>query len=456
IGFFGKTYTYAVPVTTAGLPVILYLLIILYQSRAQGLTNSFELPIFSPKAVYFTLLAIVAQGFAIFMSSTRYATSKQNAGLIHGFLDVVLVVFTIVLSWYVVQMTVNSQHDIETFMKSTIISLIVFSVLVLLPQIIAAMTPYLHGWVNFLAGLFEKHWFKRGDWYWMGSYAVTMHRVNGFEAEAGYLAAQLGCVFLPPIIAAIANHFDFLKSETRSFHWLYPTLLVWLFIVLALAKTTTGFLVILLAVIALFWKSDLSHKVVYYFAFLGLGLLIVLAYFGTSFVRDLLNQYLFQKGGTDNRLGGTIGLVLAFLHHPIIGVGNNWTGSYLMQFVPHVTRDNPEYYFVYRKESYPILSNWGGWLAQYGLIIVGPVLYYIVKRLKRAYNLKTELRQSDLKDRQLYITLLDAFDIAVMIYAVLAVLVFSWSDYYMLIMFFFYISVIAIATKALDKDKEVA
>lgn len=454
ISLFVRTFTYAVPVTTAGLPFVLYLLIVGVGLYRNDLSAMLADPLITKKGLFFVLLALATQCVAMFLSFQRFGTSTQNAGLIHGILDIFLVVLSIVLAWFAVKVLILTDQDILRFMRGLIVGLFVYSLLVLLPQIIATIGPYMHDWVNFVAGLFEKHWYQR-DWYDLGSYAVTMHRVNGFEAEAGYLAALIGCVFLPPIIAALVNHYDFFTNDQHHHRWIYIGLLVWLLIVLALARTSTGFLVIGLALIALFWKSDTGHKVFYYLLAIVVSVLIVLAFENVDAFQTLLNQYIFQKGGTDNRLGGTIGLLITFLHHPIIGVGNNWTGNYLMEFVPRATRNNPEYLFVYMKQQYPALSNWGAWLAQYGLIVVGPILYYIWKRVRLGIKLKPQLRASTVPNKSLYLTIIDAFEIFLWMYLILSILVFSWNDYYMTISFFFYVAVITMANKAVQKEQSV-
>ncbi|KRL56460.1 hypothetical protein [Furfurilactobacillus rossiae] len=455
ISLFVKTYTYALPTTVAEFPILAFLVIIAYQAVVDHGAQLGE-QFVTRKAFLFTVFAFLAQLTAILISYLRYGDSKQDAGILHGTLNVIGLFLTILVAYFCVRATITDMLAVKRFIRAIFLTLIVFSLFVLLPQLIASLSNNgLHSWVNLVASLFEKRW-KFRNWYDNGSYVTTMGRLNGFEAEAGYLAAQIACVFLPMTIAAIANHFDYFQNAVVKSRGWYFLALIWLFVVLFFAKTTTGFLVIGIACLTLFWKSGATDRIVYAIVAVVISIGIFVSYLTVPSVTNLLNQYLFQKGGTDNRRGGTIGLILTFIHNPVIGVGNDWAGSYLMQYVPWRTRNNPEYLTVYSKNSYPILSVWGGWLAQYGLAIVGPILFYIGKRIKLAWTLKARLRASHINDRALFLTLIDSFEIFLIMYFVLALLVFSWSEYYMLISFFFYVSVLNIAENQLSSEESLA
>ncbi|WP_421017316.1 hypothetical protein [Furfurilactobacillus cerevisiae] len=415
--------------------------------------NDLYRPQLSKKVIAFVLLGIAIQMLAILASFGRYGNSPQDAGLAHGLIDLFALFITGILAYYATFFAVRSVSDIRKFECAVIVAFLAYSVIVLIPQIFASMSPLGHRWVDLLASVFERRWPGR-DWYTKGSYATTMHRVNGFEAEAGYLAALIGCVFVPPVIAAIHNHYDYFsntfKTKRRVPYFLVLGLMI---VVLFFAKTTTGFLVIALIFFLLFFNSDRSDKRKYYLAGICLVFLIALSYIFIPQIRGMLNTYLFQKGGTDNRLGGTLGLLLTFVHHPIIGVGNEWTGSYIMQYAPAATKTNYEFLTVYAKKAYPILSVWGGWLAQFGLVLVVPVIIYVYRKLKRALSLEKRLVNSTLKNRELFLTILDSFQIFLVMYFVLSILIFSWNEYYMLISFFFYTIALDIIDNELNKGE---
>ncbi|MYV05809.1 hypothetical protein [Furfurilactobacillus milii] len=441
ISLFTKVFSYGLPGTIAGLPFVALFILVLFQASQR--TDTLVKPHIPRITILYVLLVLVLQFWAIGRSYETYGDSVQGIGVSTSFVDIIGLVATIILAYYAVRLTVVTRENIFTFIRSTIITLTVFELVVLIPQIIAAVTPYMHGWVNFIGALFEKRWHGR-NFYDNGSYATTMGRINGFEAEAGYLASQIGLVFLPLLISGLANHFSFWseKKETKSQYIKVAILFILTLLILFFAKTTTGFVVIGLSLAMLFWKSNRHDKVI--LIIIGaVGLAgVIAAYALVPGVRHLLNQYLFQKSGTENRAGGTIGLLKTFLSHPFIGIGNGWAGPYLVENAPAWSKNNWEYIYVYSVTGYPILSVLGGILAQYGVLIVLVPLVYIIKQVQRALNLKRRIdllkAQKIQYEYKTFLVIFDSFQIFLVMFFVLSFLIFSWSEYYVLLSFFFY------------------
>lgn len=456
ISLFTRVFSYGLPGTIAEIPFVALLILVLFQASQR--TDSLSTPHISRGVVLYTLFVLLTQFIMIGRSYAKYTDSVQGISIITSFVDLVGLVATFILAYYAVALTVNSSASILIFIRSTLITLAVFEILVLIPQIIASMTPFFHEWVDFLATLFEKRWHGR-NFYVNGSYATTMGRINGFEAEAGYLAGQIGLVFIPLLVAGISDRFTFFspkKNDENHQRKLLIGLFLVTLLVLFFAKTTTGFLVILLSLCALFWKSNRQER----FFLLKLAgfaaALIIMAYLLVSPVRHLLNDYLFKKSGTDNRLGGTIALFITFIQHPFFGVGNGWTGPYLVENAPEWSKSNWEFIYVYATGGYPILSIWGGWLAQFGLLLVMPPVIYIYRRLVETVTFKKELlleMGERTANEKLYLLLTDAFEIYLMMFAFLAFFVFSWSEYYILISFFFYVISLQTLRKSMKFNK---
>lgn len=453
ISLFTKVFSYGLPGTIAGLPFVALFILVLFQASQR--TDTLVKPHIPRETIFYVLLVLVLQFWAIGQSYKEYGDSVQGIGVSTSFVDIIGLVVTIILAYYAVRLTVVTPKNIMTFIRSTIITLVIFELFVLIPQIVAAVTPYMHGWVNLIGVLFEKRWHGR-SFYDNGSYATTMGRINGFEAEAGYLASQIGLVFLPFLISGVANHFNFWndKKETKSQYIKVTLLFILTLLILFFAKTTTGFVVIVLSLVMLFWKSNRHDKAI--LLIIGaVGILgLIATYALVPGMRNLLNQYLLQKSGTENRAGGTIALLKTFANHPIIGVGNGWAGPYLVQNAPAWSKNNWEYTYVYAVSGYPILSIWGGWLAQYGLVLLLFPFVYLIKQVQRVVEFRKEIHEAACAnsnvDFKLYLFISDSFEIFLIMFLFLALLIFSWSEYYVLISLFFYI----IGTRVLQRTIE--
>ena len=453
ISLFTKVFSYGLPGTIAGLPFVALFILVLFQASQR--TDTLVKPHIPRATILYVLLVLVLQFWAIGRSYETYGDSIQGIGVSTSFVDIIGLVVTVILAYYAIQLTVVTSKNILTFIRSTIVTLIVFELVVLIPQIIAAVTPYMHGWVNLMGTLFEKRWHGR-NFYDNGSYATTMGRINGFEAEAGYLAGQVGLTFLPLLISGIANHFNFWSSTDKSkkSQFIIEVTFIVTLLILFFAKTTTGFIVIGLSLILLFWKANHHDRLILTFLGLISVLFMIIAYVTFPVVRHLLNQYLFQKSGTENRAGGTIALLKTFLDHPFIGIGNGWAGPYLVQNAPAWSKNNWEYVNVYAISGYPVLSVWGGWLAQYGAILVLPPLAYLYKKLSNVIGFKKSFVKNKKSDAQIVLSNVtsDAFEIFLIMFFVLSLLVFSWSEYYILICIFFYIQSLKILKVQIEKE----
>lgn len=392
----------------------------------------------------FLLIANLVQLLTMSYFQTKVArmpmTATASPGVFHAWLNFTAIELGIVLIYYVVFFNIKTDRHINDFFKVVIITLIVYLIVILLPQVVASRFGFIDGWVNLVGRLFEQRWPGR-NFYAAGSYVTTLRRVNGLAPEAGYLASQLGIVFIPPLLAALKNRYDYFSSAEHSMRK-YRYLLAATLVTLLFAKTSTGIVVIGLTLLLLFITGTSTQKKQY---LVGYGLLTIVGALGYLLIpslRNLLDQYIFQKSGTSNRIGGTLGLLTTFIHYPLTGVGNSFTNYFLLKFVPFNTRYNAEYFAVYSATGYPVLSNAAGWLAQYGLVIVVPVIVYLYHKVRAAFLIRRQIH--DLSDAQscLYKTIIDSFFYSLIMYFVLSVLIFTWSENYYFVMFFFYVVVI--------------
>lgn len=392
----------------------------------------------------FLLIANLVQLLTMSYFQTKVArmpmTATASPGVFHAWLNFTAIELGIVLIYYVVFFNIKTDRHINDFFKVVIITLIVYLIVILLPQVVASRFGFIDGWVNLVGRLFEQRWPGR-NFYAAGSYVTTLRRVNGLAPEAGYLAAQLGIVFIPPLLAALKNRYDYFSSADQPMRK-YWYLLGMILVTLLFAKTSTGIVVIGLVLFLLFITGTAAQRKRYLVSYAILVIIGGIGYLLIPSLRDLFNQYIFQKSGTSNRIGGTLGLLATFVHYPLTGVGNSFTNYFLLKFVPFDTRYNAEYFAVYSASGYPVLSNAAGWLAQYGLIVVVPVIIYLYRKIKVAFQIKKQLHNLNDAQALLYKTVIDSFFYSLIMYFILSVLIFTWSENYYFVMFFFYIVVI--------------
>ncbi|WP_238479206.1 O-antigen ligase family protein [Fructobacillus papyrifericola] len=367
-------------------------------------------------------------------------------GIIHSGIILFTWTLTVYVAWATIQLSINSERDERQFIKSGLVALGIYLVVVILPQIFVTLNiGHLNSYVNHLAKLFERHWQMHGpnyDFYRNGSYVTSEHRVNGFEPEAAFLANLVGVAYLPLLIGLTAAKSKIWghTRRTSSDIFLNSVFAISIFGVLLLAKTTTGILTACIAYLLwIFWSKGKGRWSLIFLAAFGI-LMIVFAYFKVGVIHNLLNQFLFAKGGTDNRLGGTIGLLLTFLTHPIFGVGYGFTSYFIIKNVPESTTHNFEFQHVYSQFGYPNLSDLLGWFASFGLVIMIPAIWLLCRLVARSYLVKYRVQMSHLSDdsKRWNQAMMIAFITMIILAAfssIFVIQVFLWPY---LLMFFFY------------------
>jgi len=396
----------------------------------------------------------IASQLALFAwYSIKYGESVHTYGLIHGWMTFIQFMLAIFFAYVIQKVFIRDVDNVVTFLGSLIISLSVYVTLVLGPQLIVSFHGPLTGWTNALAQLFERHWDDR-SWYDAGSYVATKHRLNGFEPEAPFLVMLLGLVFTPVLIAILQEPIQHFKN-VKWIKWLTWLLLGALCVVFLMARSTSGYIMIALVGIFMVLFAPKQTRKWVIFSVILFVIALGITYQVVPGVHHMFEKWLFDKKGTDNRLGGTIGLALTFLHHPLLGVGYGNEGYFIEQYLPAWSKHNSEYVNFYSKTSYPILNDMLGWLARFGLVallIGGGLLIKLVYKAGHVYHGLRDVRDVD---AMTYRIVLRAFFIMVPMALVMASITqinaFSWP---MLLMYFFYWRVIGLATNfKLDIEK---
>ncbi|CAK1234534.1 hypothetical protein [Fructobacillus cardui] len=398
ITFFSKTYSYSLAEPMAMISMPVFIIIILIQLFRFPQRLKYIIP--SLSAIVLGITFWLLQLVAMFLSYNVTGESKITAGIIHSSIILGGWNLAIYVAWAVIQVTVMNEKDEKRFIKSGLVGLSLYLLLIVFPQFLVSFHfRDLVSYVNGVANVFEERWRTVGGYsmYANGSYVTTQGRVNGLEPESSYLANLLGIVYLPILIGltvAKKNVWNWISSQKKSV-WFNSLLALIVLLVLVLARTTTGILTAFVVYILwIIWSKGKFRASLLITAISAL-ILLVAAYMSVPAVHTIFNQFIFAKQGTDNRLGGTIALAITFLQHPILGVGSGFTSYFIIQNVPIATTQNFEFQHLYSQYGFPILSDFLGWLATYGLVIMIPAFYLLFRLISRDFLSQYRLKNRD-------------------------------------------------------------
>lgn len=426
--------------TLAILPLLVYLAMFAYLLLTKR--DSLHQIKVSKGMFAFVLVFLAVQTIIIFFTFNRVKNDPSSPNLFSGvFFGVYLLMFNFIIIAMLTKTLITGYSKISSFYRSVYWTIILYGLVVLLPQLMVVTIHFGAQWVNFLASLFEEQHPGRIDFYYNGSYATTLGRINGFSSEASFLAAQVGIIFLPVLLSSIKNRVNITGFNNKYYKFINWGLLIFLWVILLFAKTSTGILVIVLSVLMLFFTASISEKVVYFVLGIFASLILVIGYLKIGPLKEIIDNYLLHKSGVSNRLGGTIGLIITFFHHPFFGVGTGYESYYLMKFVPAGTTDNWEFLNVFTKSGYPVQSVIPDLFARYGLIIMLPVTFYIGMKIQSALKLKKYINITNVHDEysDLGKVTIDAFLIFIVMYLIIGLFSFGWYNSCYFVMFFFYI-----------------
>jgi hypothetical protein len=204
------------------------------------------------------------QFIAMFLSYQHSGDSIQTTGIIRSMIFLAGWIVTVYMSWALIVLTVTNHKEERLFIKSGLISLLIYMGIVLVPQLLVTLNNFsIRPYVNAIARLFERHWMGR-DFYAAGSYAVNNYRLNGFEPEAAFLANLLGVVYLPIIlgIAITKQNFWHFKKHVALEKWFNWAFIGSILMFLVLARTTTGLITLVVAAVLWFLWSKRDDKII--------------------------------------------------------------------------------------------------------------------------------------------------------------------------------------------------
>lgn len=350
--------------------------------------------------------------------------------------------------------SIRSKKDIQNFIRGSLI------LLFLLNYIGAIQAIYVYfGQLGFLAeffGYFEWRFPDRDNWYHLGSYVQTMNRINGLMPEASFYAVQLGVLSFPLTFACLKNNLCLFGENLKFNRIFYLYLLVSSIILNIIAQTTTG---ILLAVISLgfIFLYILKNQPIIIAKIFGIvsiliGILVIVLYFVTPGVHEFINIWIFRQNSPGNRWGSTVAYFRVFLRYPLLGAQN--PNVFALTEVPIQTTQNREFIqnFLPNRQiqNLSLLLNWFG---MYGIVIMGPIIFYFTKKI-RAYKKMAQETTSNTSESVLFLTLKDMFFYYVVMYVIASLFIFEAFNLTFILMFFFFIVALGVFTRERQNGME--
>ncbi|RYL95189.1 hypothetical protein EWI07_03995 [Sporolactobacillus sp. THM7-4] len=395
------------------------------------------------KSVICLFVFLTLQLVAVLISYAEIGNSIYNVKPFIGYMNFIKFLMPIILIYFLVRTLVNKRRDIHMFLFGSFISTIII-LFVTYTQLLSSLMPQsslLNNLTSFYGYLFEARNLDVPEWYVMGSYVQTLGRVNGFFSESGMLAAYLSIVCLPFIMSAIKNKNDiFLRKKYNPL--MYYSLFLLIIGILLLAKTSTGLVAILVIFLLMLKSMPPKRKITVGLLIVCILGFIIILYYKNQHVSQLINYYTFERSDSssnDNRIGGTLGLIISIMHRPFLGTGFSYLNYYLNEYIPDWSRNNFEFYqFTTIRHSFPIMSNLFGWMCQFGTIVVIGFIIYIL-RLSKEIKLLIKIINNP-SEYFYFQTIYDAMSLSVLLFFILSLLGFVWSEPGYLILFFFFVS----------------
>jgi hypothetical protein len=392
--------------------------------------------------LFFLLITLVSQGFATMR--TILAFPLTGIGVFEKYFQFIFLLIYFLLIYLVLKNSLNEDAKINKFLKGFFFyGLFLSSLLVI--QFIFIQTGWLKSVVEFIGCNFAQ-----------GSYSESINpnyltstvqylkqfaRPNGLDPEGRDVAIRLAIIVIPFLLTALKNDFALVKNKNKSrviYLALLGLIILLMIAIQTLASLVFGGLSIVFVISITFIKKN-SHIQIFYkegaiFASLvGLGVALVYVLPGAT----------INLGGA-NRTASAIALFRVFLHHPIIGVGYDFSSPYAIVAAPEKYSDSLTNIQIYlANNQMPALNTVLAWFSQFGLIVMLPVLFYIMRAKLDFTILIDRMHEAKLNPEKiiLYQTVDDLFFFGLIFLIPASFLLFDWRGLsYVLVIFFILIA----------------
>jgi len=435
ISLFGKQVFKSFPDYFQTIPVcclVFYFIYLVIKKR-----KKFNLSVDSG-TLLFLLIMFVVQGIATMRTILTFPMT--GIGVFEKYFQFIALIVYFELIYLILKNNIDEDRKVKKFLNGFFYYGIILSIL-LFVQFIFIETGLFYSLVNFLGNTFSQTSYSEShNPNYLTStvkYLTKFKRPNGLDPEGRDVAIRLSLVVVPFCLAAFKNNYQLFKKRLSN-RMLYFVMLAFVIFFLIVIKTMTGVILailttILMIVVILLKTSaqqNLNRKII-----LALTLFLAVGSVLFSVIPEVAKMV-----GESNRTASMLAHWRVFLQHPLIGVGYDFSSPYAVVMAPEKYANsllNINFYLA--NNQMPALSTILAWLSQFGLLIILPILFFLM-RTKLDFTILIDRMVSadlDIEKITLYRTVDDLFFFLLIFLIPASFLLFDWRNLsYVMVIFF--------------------
>ncbi|MDR3156882.1 MAG: hypothetical protein LBT69_03090 [Lactobacillales bacterium] len=434
ISLFGKHVITGLPDYFQTIPMLFFVVYLTYLFVRKKQSFKFS---FSSGILLFLLIVLLAQGFATMRTILTFPIT--GIGVFDKYFQFIYLLLYFVIIYLVLKNNLTEDGKIRKFLNGFFFYGVLI-VCLLTIQFVFIHTGALKAVIQFIGATFAQGGYSESinPAYLEStvSYLTKYGKPNGLDPEGRDVAIRLSLIVVPFLLAALKNGYRMVKNKKNES--LYLSLLCSIFIMLLAIQTLfsilLGLLTALLTVFIVVLKKTNSKNTFHKEGAIFVGFI--------GFVFTVFS--FFPKGisqlGDSNRTASAIALWRVFSHHFIIGVGYDFSSPYAILYAPAEHTNSVINVQIYlANDQMPALSTGLAWFSQFGLIVILPLFFYVIRTkldfsilIDRMYEAK--LAKEKIK---LYQTVDDLFFFLLIFLLPASFLLFDWRGLsYVLVLFF--------------------
>jgi len=361
--------------------------------------------------------------------------------------ELAYIIFLIILyfHFYSIYLFKNENFNLFSILYKSIIYISIFVILINYLQLGYMVFPSLFDSIitlfantiesKWTGSIFDESWH---DFYAIdGSYVKTTLRLSGLMEEAPENASMIFMGIMPFLLGKILINIRFRNTLNGSY--LEFILLLNFLLILVASRSSSGilfFVIDLFLLIYLLSRSSLKYMI---FAISIISFLILsgMFFFLEGDNAGILLHFITKTVDIDNMsTNSRLAIVFAtgeiFFNNMLFGIGRTVTEFAISDYLPIWSQGNKEVEFWIATNTYPQLSRFLGFIAEFGLLGFS-ILFYIIYRIHKKLNYLSKLKQ-DIQSEQVVLTF-KLFIISSLIATMLSTVWFR--SFYLLIFFAF-------------------
>ncbi|MDR0691361.1 MAG: hypothetical protein LBF32_04930 [Streptococcaceae bacterium] len=448
ISLFGKHVIKFLPDYFQPIPTVLLIAYFIYLLIKRK--RHFNLSITSG-ILFFLLIMLVSQGMATMRTILTFPLT--GIGVFEKYFQFVFLLFYFLLVYLVLKNSLDQDIKVSKFLKGFFFYGIFLSILLVI-QFIFIQTGWFESIVEFIGSNFAQGGYSESinPSYLTSTvqYLTQFARPNGLDPEGRDVAIRLAIIVVPFLLAALKNDFPLVKNKNKNrivYLALLGLIILLMIAIQTLASLAFGGLSIIFAISIVIIKKQKKKHVFYKEGAIFASLICL----GIALVYVLPNATI-NLGGA-NRTASAIALFRVFLHYPLIGVGYDFSSPYAIVAAPEKYSDSLTNIQIYlANNQMPALNTVLAWFSQFGLIVILPILFYIIRTKLDFTILIDRMQEAKLNQEKitLYQTVDDLFFFGLIFLIPASFLLFDWRGLSYVMMTFFVLVVKDLLKQQLD------